>query len=549
MSQTSIDHLFQLTAPGPERSIAASPRGGETRTGFGDHLSRAAVSTSQDSSQADHRDGLADRSRQESSIYGASSARSDTPAHDSSPSGGGDTGTAETSSAADCDRDSQDDDLRNDTAAQSSVASPDGSSDTEQSDDKQPDDENETASDENELADAASDTKTPSASSSNLETALVAITKTAGGDTIEQSAPNVRASDRQSSNVEPKVTNHGGQNSEDGIEQSLNEVAKSANANQHGTSPTRAQTNESLEKENNQSAHSTNKTGQKHTAQPQAIQEASKEGGAELTDKPLIEPNTLQDTSKSPVKSKRATENKKAATEDVRQGAPLRNNVDAGARPDAAPVAANVVAQAADVTVKVAIKSEASEPSSRVANSKGDSLVASFNRSQPGISTAKRGRANAGEEAAPHVDATRFVGRVAKAFQTAHERGGTLNLRLSPPELGSLRLELTVKDGVMNASLQAETDSARRVLLDHLPALRDRLAEQNIRIERFDVDVRREGGGSVDDRTAQQQHQNQQQHESSPRRPASQPRIAATPRQEDTIVQHKINDREINLVV
>jgi flagellar hook-length control protein FliK len=95
----------------------------------------------------------------------------------------------------------------------------------------------------------------------------------------------------------------------------------------------------------------------------------------------------------------------------------------------------------------------------------------------------------------PKVDATRFVGRVARAFETAQQRGGTLHLRLSPPELGSLILELTVKQGVMTASLETETAAARQTLLNHLPALRERLAEQNIRIERFDVDVRQDGSG------------------------------------------------------
>ena len=77
-------------------------------------------------------------------------------------------------------------------------------------------------------------------------------------------------------------------------------------------------------------------------------------------------------------------------------------------------------------------------------------------------------------EETPRVDVERFVGRVTKAFHTAQQRGGTLQLRLSPPELGSLRLELSVRDGVMTAALETETQAARRVLLDHLPALRDR---------------------------------------------------------------------------
>jgi flagellar hook-length control protein FliK len=83
----------------------------------------------------------------------------------------------------------------------------------------------------------------------------------------------------------------------------------------------------------------------------------------------------------------------------------------------------------------------------------------------------------------------RFVQRVARAFQAIAGREGNVRLRLHPPELGSLRLELAVRGGVMTARLEAENTAARNLLLDNLPALRDRLAEQDIRIERFDVDL------------------------------------------------------------
>jgi len=86
------------------------------------------------------------------------------------------------------------------------------------------------------------------------------------------------------------------------------------------------------------------------------------------------------------------------------------------------------------------------------------------------------------------ADRVRFVQRVARAFESAAERGGTVRLRLHPPELGSLRIELTVRDGRMNARLEAETEAARNLIVDNLPALRQRLAEHQIRVERFDVD-------------------------------------------------------------
>lgn len=87
------------------------------------------------------------------------------------------------------------------------------------------------------------------------------------------------------------------------------------------------------------------------------------------------------------------------------------------------------------------------------------------------------------------VDRVRFLQRVAGAFRAADEQGGQIRLRLSPPELGSMKLELNVRDGLMTAHVQAETDTARNLLLDHLPQLRERLADHNIKIDHFDVEL------------------------------------------------------------
>lgn len=90
---------------------------------------------------------------------------------------------------------------------------------------------------------------------------------------------------------------------------------------------------------------------------------------------------------------------------------------------------------------------------------------------------------------ASEVDATRLLHRVARAFAAAQERDGEVRLRLSPPELGALRLELRIQDGAMIAHLETETEAAQAAILENLPALRERLAEQGVRIERFDVDL------------------------------------------------------------
>ncbi len=98
------------------------------------------------------------------------------------------------------------------------------------------------------------------------------------------------------------------------------------------------------------------------------------------------------------------------------------------------------------------------------------------------------------DPAPPTFDGGRFVQRVANAFRSAQQHEGEIQLRLSPPELGSLKIEIAVRHGVLTAKLEAESVDARRALLDNLPALRQRLAEQEIRIEKFEVDIRRDGG-------------------------------------------------------
>jgi flagellar hook-length control protein FliK len=89
------------------------------------------------------------------------------------------------------------------------------------------------------------------------------------------------------------------------------------------------------------------------------------------------------------------------------------------------------------------------------------------------------------------------VQRVARAFQAADDEGGQIRLRLSPPELGAMKLEITVHGGAMTAHVETETSAARNMLLDNLPALRQRLADQNIKITQFDVDLKDQSGGGM----------------------------------------------------
>jgi flagellar hook-length control protein FliK len=95
-------------------------------------------------------------------------------------------------------------------------------------------------------------------------------------------------------------------------------------------------------------------------------------------------------------------------------------------------------------------------------------------------------------------------------------------MRLHPPELGSLRIELQLQDGQLHARLQTETSEARTLIMDNLPILKERLAEQNIRVERFDVDLfdptgqQPQQSGSEFSRENQPKATRQKTHNSSP---------------------------------
>jgi flagellar hook-length control protein FliK len=108
---------------------------------------------------------------------------------------------------------------------------------------------------------------------------------------------------------------------------------------------------------------------------------------------------------------------------------------------------------------------------------------------------------HAGDETGSQFDRARFVQRVERAFAAMSERGGTVRLKLSPPELGSVRMEITVNKGVMKARLEAENKETKNLLLENLPGLRDRLAQQNIKIQKFDVDLRDPASGGTPQHT------------------------------------------------
>ena len=66
-------------------------------------------------------------------------------------------------------------------------------------------------------------------------------------------------------------------------------------------------------------------------------------------------------------------------------------------------------------------------------------------------------------------------------------RGGTMHIRLDPPELGALQVTVHVRDGVVTASFQTSNEDATRLLSHSLSELKHVLESQGVSVEKLHV--------------------------------------------------------------
>jgi flagellar hook-length control protein FliK len=131
-----------------------------------------------------------------------------------------------------------------------------------------------------------------------------------------------------------------------------------------------------------------------------------------------------------------------------------------------------------------------------------DSLVADQSNLQPvGFHTGKgeartangqtfgRTEGATGSDTLSRFQQNKLVQRVLKGLEQLSSGGGQVKLRLHPPELGTLQMTLRIEANVMSARLEVENSLAKDALLNNLQSLRDRLSEQGMTIDRFDVEV------------------------------------------------------------
>lgn len=91
----------------------------------------------------------------------------------------------------------------------------------------------------------------------------------------------------------------------------------------------------------------------------------------------------------------------------------------------------------------------------------------------------------AGTESALLPDAVRLAAKGASVL--ASSRGGSIVMRLEPPALGMLRIELAFANGAVAVDLTAASAEARGIIDSHLGSLREKLESQGLAVERLSV--------------------------------------------------------------
>ncbi len=122
------------------------------------------------------------------------------------------------------------------------------------------------------------------------------------------------------------------------------------------------------------------------------------------------------------------------------------------------------------------------------------------------------GLADLGLEDAPNTSARVVRGLTAMLNQ----RGGVMTMRLEPPSLGQLRVQMTVARGAVTAQFQPATIEAQALLERSLATLRLALESQGLSVERLTVHpapAPAPGREAAEDQSQQQQQQQASRHQ------------------------------------
>jgi len=256
-----------------------------------------------------------------------------------------------------------------------------------------------------------------------------------------------------------------------------------------------------------------NKTAEATAAEP--VEEASVEVPVDLEDSEI---QPLQSTQKIRTpelaeavpeeKPEGESEESPAQNSSVPQSTAAPTPVQAAAAPQNQPVAATdeavptTVTPAATTGVEPVVTAEGREQIKTSETTAGprDSFSSPVSvESRPAAATGTKT-----ESPRPVLDTTRgdVPQKLAGFIQQAAEQGKPLRIRLNPPELGTLQIEIGRHQGQVTARLEVESAATRAVIFEQLNLLRDSLQQQGLKLDQIQIEVNESlsqgSGGGVD---------------------------------------------------
>jgi len=90
------------------------------------------------------------------------------------------------------------------------------------------------------------------------------------------------------------------------------------------------------------------------------------------------------------------------------------------------------------------------------------------------------------------------INQVGRQMAFAIRRGeNQVRLQLKPPDLGSIQLDMVLKDHVLKVAMITEHHAVKELLMSHVQELRDALVEQGVELQRIDINTDQHFGQSL----------------------------------------------------
>ena len=142
-------------------------------------------------------------------------------------------------------------------------------------------------------------------------------------------------------------------------------------------------------------------------------------------------------------------------------------------------------------------QSEGAHPGVSLKSGQWGSLLSSVRGGAEGSATGAAIRSSQSTGTSSIMD-NQVLQQVMSKFQTELQRGSSrINIRMHPPELGHVRLQLLSEDSNMQVQLQVQNTQVQSILERNMPALRQALEQQNLDFESIQVSVESgQGDGS-----------------------------------------------------